>query len=312
MLLALSFALLSFLILLFNRLDVQAQTKSESSWLLGLLSRARLLVCSLVLVDWWALRWDVLLMMLRFLFAGLMNWLSRQIRWRQFLQTKVIAKLRVEFLVEIRHDLKRFSLLLLLILSISARLSKALRVKVSDVWRATFEASGSLSFGCLLACSYSTSGILLQHADKRHRLRMNGFEHRLKVLSSCGFEIVRQCLLVLVVQILDLIHLALEFARECFNLLFIFHDIQLLHVYRLVLRLCLLTKKPNAVLQFLGVTIPVLVLLDILQSREVKRWYSKFLDGMLLLRHAWHTELRLVCLVCIQLFSQVLNLPGIR
>ena len=141
---------------------------------------------------------------------------------------------------------------------------------------------------------------------------MNGFEHRLKVLSSCGFEIVRQCLLVLVVQILDLIHLALEFARECFNLLFIFHDIQLLHVYRLVLRLCLLTKKPNAVLQFLGVTIPVLVLLDILQSREVKCWYSKFLDGMLLLRHTRHAELRLVCLVCIQLFSQVLNLPGIR
>ena len=93
---------------------------------------------------------------------------------------------------------------------------------------------------------------------------MNGFEHRLEVLSSLRFEVVRKCLLVLVIQFLDLILLALEFACECLNLLFIFHDSQLLHVYRLVLCLCLLTKKPNAILQFLRVTIPVLVLLDIL------------------------------------------------
>ena len=78
-------------------------------------------------------RWG-LIMMLQFLCARLMNWLSRQIRWRQLLQTQVIAKLRVEFLVKIGHNLKRFSLLLLLILSISARVSSTWLRKIIETW----------------------------------------------------------------------------------------------------------------------------------------------------------------------------------
>ena len=121
------------------------------------------------------------------------------------------------------------------------------------------------SLSCFVA-HVATSCVLFKHANKRHSLRVNRFEHWLEVLRPCRLEILLHQVLVLIIQLLVLLLIALDLTLQGLYLLVKLHHMELSHVAVFFEGLILFSKQSDCILKLLTVAIPVLELLDVLEA----------------------------------------------
>ena len=101
---------------------------------------------------------------------------------------------------------------------------------------------------------------------------MDRFEHGLKFLRARRLKVLLQRVLVLFVERLVLLGIVLNLTLEALNFLLKFHHVQLLHISIVFKRLILFSQQSDCIFKFLRITVPVFIILHILESREVESW----------------------------------------
>ena len=122
---------------------------------------------------------------------------------------------------------------------------------------------------------------MLEHANEGHCLGVDRFEHRLKILRSRRLKVPLQHVLVLVIKRLVLLGIVFYLTLKGLDLLLKFHHVQLLQISIVFERLILFSEQSDRILKLLRITVPVFIILHILQSGKIKSWDTHLDDVFL-------------------------------